>query len=220
MIAGTMRPDDGCVLLDTEILVDTRTGAFVPPQQRHIGYVTQHGELFPHMTVRRNIEYALKGLKRPERDERVRELMERFRIAPLADKRPWQISGGERQRAALARALAPRPLALLLDEPLSALDLPIRVEMREVLRDVQRDSDVPIVMVTHDLYEAVALADTMVVYAGTGAVQVGAPHELVGSPATPEIRRLLHAMELPQGLLGQGVGHQMTGSSTRKEKDS
>lgn len=204
MIAGTARPDSGNVALGDQRLVDTRCGVFVPPQQRRVGYVSQHGELFPHMTVRRNVEYALKGVGRAERAERVCELLERFRITHLAEKRPGQISGGERQRAALARALAPRPRALLLDEPLSALDLPIRVEMRQVLREVQHEHDVPVVMVTHDLYEAVALADTMVVYSGTGTVQVGAPGELVGSPATPEIRRLLHAMELPQGMLERG----------------
>jgi len=130
-------------------------------------------------------------------------LLDRLDVAALADKRPDQISGGQKQRCALARALALEPRALLLDEPLSALDLPVRVEMRRLLRDVQRESGVPFVMVTHDLYEACTLADTLVVYSGTGAVQVGSPRELIGDPGTPEIRRLLHAMELPESVFGQ-----------------
>jgi ABC-type sulfate/molybdate transport systems ATPase subunit len=119
----------------------------------------------------------------------------------LASKRPGQLSGGQRQRAALARALAPRPRALLLDEPLSALDLPVRTEMRTLLRDVQRQQGIPVVMVTHDLYEAATMADSLVVYGGNGVVQTGSPRELIGDPGTPEIRRLLHAMELPEAAL-------------------
>jgi ABC-type sulfate/molybdate transport systems ATPase subunit len=119
----------------------------------------------------------------------------------MAGKRPSQLSGEQRQRAALARALAPRPRALLLDEPLSALDLPVRTEMRALLLDVQRREGIPVVMVTHDLYEAATLADTLVVYGGEGVVQTGSPAELVGDPGTPAIRRLLHAMELPEAAL-------------------
>ena len=202
MIAGTMRPDDGRVVLDGTTLCDTRTGAWVPAQRRRIGYVPQSAQLFPHMTVSGNVEYALKGVPREERRRRAIDLLERFQVDDLADKRPHQLSGGQRQRCALARALAPAPHALLLDEPLAALDLPLRVEMRQLLVEAQRDSNVPFVMVTHDLIEACTLADTLVVYSGTGAVQVGAPGELVGDPATPEIRRLLHAMELPESLFG------------------
>ena len=95
-------------------------------------------------------------------------MLDRLGVASLAEKHPHQLSGGQRQRAALARALVAEPSALLLDEPLSALDLPVRVEMRELLRDVQRDLGIPVVMVTHDLYEACALADTLVVYSGDG----------------------------------------------------
>jgi molybdate transport system ATP-binding protein len=200
MIAGTMKPDAGRVVLDGVGLCDTSAGLWVPPQQRRIGYVSQAAQLFPHMTVLGNVEYALRGVPRRERRRRAGDLLERLRVAGLADKRPGQLSGGEKQRCALARVLALEPRALLLDEPLSALDLPIRVEMRELLREVQRDSGVPFVMVTHDLYEACALADTLVVYSGTGAVQVGTPRELVGDPATPEIRRLLHAMEVPDSV--------------------
>ncbi|NTW28196.1 MAG: ATP-binding cassette domain-containing protein [Coriobacteriia bacterium] len=197
MIAGTMRPDEGRVVVGGETLVDTRAGIFVPPQKRRMGYVSQHGDLFPHMTVRGNIEYALKGVRGAERDERVAELLASLYISELADKRPGQLSGGQKQRAALARALAPRPRMLLFDEPLSALDLPIRLEIRKLLRTIQRDLGVPVILVTHDLYEACTLAHTLVVYSGTGTVQVGTPQEIINNPCTPEIGRLLHATELP-----------------------
>ncbi|MDR3686631.1 MAG: ABC transporter ATP-binding protein [Coriobacteriia bacterium] len=203
MIAGTLRPDAGRVVLGNATLCDTTAGIWVPPQQRRIGYVSQAAQLFPHMTVQGNVEYALKGLARTQRRARAAELLDRLHVADLAMKRPHQLSGGQKQRCALARGLALEPQAMLLDEPLSALDLPFRVEMRELLREVQRDSGVPFVMVTHDLYEACALADTLVVYSGIGAVQVGSPEELVGDPATPEIRRLLHAMQLPESVFDQ-----------------
>jgi len=201
-----MRPDEGRVVLDGTTLCNTGAGLWTPAQKRRIGYVSQSAQLFPHMTVLGNVEYALKGVPGAERKQRACDLLERLRVADLAGKRPDQLSGGEKQRCALARALALEPRALLLDEPLSALDLPIRVEMRELLRDVQRESGVPFVMVTHDLYEACTLADTLVVYSGTGAVQVGAPRELVRDPATPEIRRLLHAMDLPDSVFERHKG--------------
>jgi molybdate transport system ATP-binding protein len=200
MIAGTMRPDAGRVVLGGTTLCDTKAGVWVPPERRRIGYVSQSAQLFPHMTVRGNVEYALKAVSRPQRRERAENLLARLKVADLAEKRPHELSGGQRQRCALARALAVEPCAMLLDEPLSALDLPIRVETRELLRQVQRDTGVPFVMVTHDLIEACSLADTLVVYSGTGVVQVGSPAELIGDPGTPEIRRLLHAMELPQAV--------------------
>jgi molybdate transport system ATP-binding protein len=203
MIAGTLRPDEGRVVLGGESMCDTKAGVWIPPQKRRIGYVSQGSQLFPHMTVAGNVEYALKSAPRRQRRARAMELLERLRVVELADKRPHELSGGQKQRCALARALALEPQALLLDEPLSALDVPIRVEMRELLRTVQRDTGVPFVMVTHDLIEACTLADTLVVYSGTGAVQVGSPAELVGNPATPEIRKLLHAMEVPEAVLDQ-----------------
>lgn len=202
-IAGTLRPDSGLVRLGGRTLFDSDAGVWVPPQQRRIGYVPQAALLFPHMSVRRNVEFALKGVARPERALRVAGILDRLRIVPLAEKLPHQLSGGQRQRAALARALVAEPDALLLDEPLSALDLPIRVEMRELLRDVQHSLGIPVVMVTHDLCEACALADSLVVYSGTGVVQVGAPHDLIADPATPEIRRLLRAMEVPASVFKQ-----------------
>jgi molybdate transport system ATP-binding protein len=200
-IAGTLRPGSGFVHVGGRTLFDSSGGVWVPPQQRGVGLVTQNAQLFPHMTVRRNIGYALKGVSRDEREVRVAEVLGRLGIASLAEKYPHQLSGGQRQRAALARAIAPRPRILLLDEPLSALDLPVRVEMRRLLRDIQAELGVPAVMVTHDLYEAATLADTLVVYSGDGVVQVGTAAELIGDPATPAIRRLMHAVELPASAL-------------------
>lgn len=200
-LAGTMKPDAGVIRLGDETWVDTSAGVYVAPQRRGIGYVSQSSELFPHMSVVWNVEFALKGVGRRERHERAMSMLESMRIADLAQKRPGEISGGQRQRAALARALAPEPRLLLLDEPLSALDLPVRVEMRRLLRAVQRERGIPVVMVTHDLYEAMSLADSLVVYSGTGVVQVGSPRELLSDPGTPEIRRLLHAIEVPTALL-------------------
>ncbi len=201
MLTGTMRPDSGRVTFGNEVLVDTERGVFVAPQQRGFGYVSQSAELFPHLSVQRNVAFGLHRLPRTQRAERTAEMLGAFGLNDFADKLPRELSGGQKQRAALARALAPRPRALLLDEPLSALDLPVRVEMRALLRQVQVAENIPVVMVTHDLYEAATLADSLVVYGGDGVVQTGTAAELIGDPGTPEIRRLLHAMELPPAVL-------------------
>lgn len=203
MLTGTMRPDVGRVRLGDRVLVDTQHGVWVRPQDRNLGYVSQGAELFPHMTVRGNVAYGLRGVSNADRHKRVDALLASLHISELAEKYPHQVSGGQRQRAALARALAPRPCALLLDEPFSALDLPVRVEMRRLVQAIQREEGIPVVMVTHDLHEACALADTLVVYSGTGVVQVGSPREIMGDPGTPEIRRLIHAIDIPDRLLAR-----------------
>lgn len=200
MLTGTTRPDSGHIRFDDEVLFDAAAEVFVPPQKRGFGFVSQSGDLFPHMTVAANVAYGLTGTPKAERTRRVSELLDAFHIAQLADKKPHEISGGQKQRAALARALAPRPRALLLDEPLSGLDLPIRQEIRALLLEVHERFAIPVVMVTHDLYEACALGDTMVVYAGDGVTQVGSPRELVSDPVTPAARRLLHSLELPSSI--------------------
>lgn len=194
--AGLLRPDEGMIRVDDAVLFDGDGGIDVPPQHRHLGYVAQDCALFPHLTVAENVGYGLGGMPRRQRPERVAEMLHALDLGGLARRRPGQLSGGQRQRVALARALAPRPRALLLDEPFSALDTPIRAELREVLRQVRRDFQVPVVLVTHDLYEAYTLADRMIVYGGTGAVQVGTPCELFNRPATPEIARLLSSERL------------------------
>ncbi len=134
MIAGLVKPDSGRVALNGEVVFNSRTRQWVPPQERKLGFVFQDLALFPHMTVLKNITYSLRHLKKEERQERADEFVARFHLEGLTERLPREISGGQRQRVALARALASRPKALLLDEPFSALDLPLKIELWDLLR--------------------------------------------------------------------------------------
>jgi molybdate transport system ATP-binding protein len=163
MIAGLARPDAGRVALGERVLLDTTAGVDLPAQRRSVGFVFQDLALFPHMTVLENVLYGGHGLARDERRGRAAELIGRFRLHGLERRRPGEISGGQRQRVAFARALLRRPALLLLDEPFSALDASLRQELGSLLREVQRDLLVPVVLITHDAAEARALADRVVV---------------------------------------------------------
>lgn len=196
MIAGLARPATGRIVCDGEVLLDTEARINVPARRRPFGYVTQTCTLFPHMTVRRNIAYALGGVPATERDERVSTMLDALQLRPLADKRPGALSGGQRQRAQLARALVRRPAMLLLDEPFSALDAPIRAEMRDVVREAHARFGVPVVLVTHDLYEAYTMADRMIVYVEGRVVRSASPCELFNQPADPRIEALLTSERL------------------------
>ena len=166
MIAGLAAPDAGRVVSGRTVLLDTGHGISLPPQQRSIGYVFQDLALFPHMTVRENVLYGGHGLEREERVARAEQLIDRFGLADLQRRRPGQISGGQKQRVAFARALLRRPSVLLLDEPFSALDEPLRRDMGDLLREVQRELELPTVLVTHDAAEVAALADTVILCEG------------------------------------------------------
>ncbi|GAB4486220.1 MAG: hypothetical protein OHK006_13760 [Thermodesulfovibrionales bacterium] len=190
MIAGILEPDCGTIALGGQVLFDTAGRVNVPPQERRIGYVFQDLALFPHMTVMANIRYGAPHCGRTERELRCRELVRMFRLQGLEDRFPSQISGGQKQRAALARALVRQPHALLLDEPFSALDAPIRFEMRAILQEVRRSFDIPVVLITHDADEAYALADRMIVYASGSVLQAGPPEEVFRAPACSEVEYL------------------------------
>lgn len=194
-IAGLLAPADGRIEIGGKAVYDAAARVDVRPQERRVGFVSQDLALFPHLSVRGNVEFGLGLLPRRHRRERADELLACLGLEALAHRTVPTLSGGQRQRVALARALAPRPRALLLDEPFSALDGPAREEMRELVRDVRREFRIPVVLVTHDLYEAYTLADLLVVY-GDGAVQSGPPCELFKAPATPEIARLLTSERL------------------------
>lgn len=164
MIAGLARPDAGRVAAGGRVLLDTATGVDLAPRKRSVGFVFQELALFPHMSVLENIRYGGHGLAAGERAERADELVRRFGLVGLERRRPAEISGGQRQRVALARALLRRPLLLLLDEPFSALDLPLRLELGSLVREVQRTEKVPTVLVTHDPEEARRLGDRIILY--------------------------------------------------------
>jgi molybdenum ABC transporter ATP-binding protein len=175
VIAGLTRPRAGRVAVDDDIWFDSHSGRELPPEQRRVGLVFQEYALFPHMTVRQNIEYA--------RRESADEYLERFRISHLESARPGQLSGGERQRVALARALARGPQVLLLDEPLSALDAHTKTSVRAELHELLAGLDIPVVLVTHDFEDAAALADQVSVIVDGKLRQTGRPGELLAEPA-------------------------------------
>ncbi len=187
IIAGFERPSDGRVLLaDADI---TR----VAPHRRPLNMVFQRPTLFPHLDVAGNVAFGLRVAKveRPERDERVAEALRLVRLDGYGTRRADELSGGQMQRVALARALVNRPRVLLLDEPLSALDLKIRLEMEVELRRIHRESGATFVYVTHDQREALALSDRVVVFDEGRVVQVGTPDEIYHWPSSPFTARFV-----------------------------
>jgi molybdate transport system ATP-binding protein len=198
-IAGFVRPDQGRVLLDGEILFDGATGVHLPPQARHCGYVFQNYALFPHMTLRRNLEFAVEKKPRLERHRRVNEMLERFRLTDAAGRRPHEVSGGQRQRCSIARAIIGAPKLLLLDEPAQGLDAVLRAELYEVLRQVRADFQTPVLLVTHDLGECFDLGEEMLVLHSGRVVQSGPPRKILDQPANLEVARLLGAFNLLAG---------------------
>ena len=186
MIAGLARPDSGRIICSDRVFYDGAQGIWMPPQQRRVGYVFQDAALFPHLTVRQNILYGATGIASRLRDDRFEEVMYIFQLAGLEDKRPAEISGGQKKRVAFARALIRKPDLLLLDEPFSALDMSLRSEMHDFLRDIRKQYGIPVVLVTHDVVEAYSMASCVVVYADGQAVYTGTPQEVFSQQNMPE----------------------------------
>ncbi|MBM3774082.1 MAG: ATP-binding cassette domain-containing protein [Acidobacteria bacterium] len=190
-LAGLERPERGSIRLRDEVWHDSASGLCLAPQRRRIGYLFQEYALFPHLTVRKNVEYGLRLRPARERRERACSMLGRLGIAELEGRYPRQISGGQLQRVALARALAPAPRLLLLDEPLSALDEPTRARLRGELRRLLLASGVPAVLVTHDRAEALELGDRMLVMIDGRIRQAAPPEEVFRAPAGPDVAEAL-----------------------------
>jgi molybdate transport system ATP-binding protein len=201
-LAGLLRPDAGRIVVDGRVLFDGTTGVDVPPQARRVGYVFQGYALFPHLSVADNVGFGLRGRPRRERQARVAEVMTRLGLAGLEHRHPGELSGGQRQRVALGRALAIDPALLLLDEPLSALDAPLRRTLRDELQAVLADWGTAAVVVTHDFTEAYRLGDRIVVYEDGRVVQAAPRAELLWQPASESVARI---MGIPNVLHGTVV---------------
>jgi len=196
LIAGFQRPDDGRILLDDEILFDGAAAVCLAPQSRNCGYVFQDYALFPHMTLRQNLEFAAERRPRLERHRRVNEMLEKFRLGDAAGRRPHEVSGGQRQRCSIARALIGAPKLLLFDEPAQGLDAPLRAEFYEVLRQVRADFKTPMLLVTHNLDECFELGEEMLVLREGRLVQSGSPRAILDQPANADVARLLGVFNL------------------------
>jgi len=189
-IAGLTDPDDGRIAIGGEDLYDSEKKRNVAAWKRNVGYVHQELALFPHLTAEENIAYGLRKLSAAERNDRSCEMLEAFRIEHLRYRRPAQISGGERQRVALARALVTEPRALLLDEPLSALDRPTKSSLVDDLRKWNQNHRVPILFVTHNGEEVLALGDEVIMLDGGKIVAQGLPHEVMRAPRLETVANL------------------------------
>ncbi len=185
-ITGLLTPKEGRIVCAGRVLLDRQRHVNLPPEEREVGMVFQDGALFPHLTVAKNVGYGLRPRPRSRRERRaqVAEILERFAIAPLAAARPARISGGERQRVAIARAVASSPSALLLDEPLSALDAVTKSRIAAELSRVLTALRLPTILVSHDLADVAGLADRVAVMDAGRIVQVGSIAELVRAPAS------------------------------------
>ena len=190
-IAGLLTPDHGRIELGKQVIFDSQQGINLSPQQRRIGFMPQQYALFPQMSVADNITYGLFKWSDADRRERLQELIELMRLHNIINRRPAEISGGEQQRTALARALAPRPSILLMDEPFAALDEVLSEHLRQELLRLQRKFEIPILLVTHDLVEAYTLADRVVVFQAGRIAQEGSRDDVFRRPVTPEIARLM-----------------------------
>ena len=206
MIAGHESVSGG------DILLENRNITHLPAAERGTAMMFQSFALFPHLSALDNVAFSLKmkGVPTPERHHKAQALLERVAMGHLAQRKPGELSGGQQQRVALARALINQPRALLLDEPLSALDPFLRIQMRAELRRWQKELGLTFVHVTHSQEEAMALADTMVVMNHGVIEQVGTPHTIYNRPANEFVARFMgghNVIDTPAGKVGVRTDH-------------
>jgi len=202
MIAGFVAPDAGRVLLQGTDVTNT------PPNRRNVNMVFQQYALFPHMSVYDNIAFGLsvKRVPRDERDPRILEMLKVVSLEGMEKRRPGQLSGGQQQRVALARALVNRPAALLLDEPLGALDVKLRKQMQLELKRIQHELGTTFVYVTHDQEEALAMSDRIAVMNGGLVEHVGSPREVYERPSTAFVADFIGSLNAFDVIAAELVG--------------
>ena len=202
MVAGFETPSAGKILLHGKNVID------LPPRARRVNMVFQNYALFPHLTVAQNVGFGLEMLdwRKPRIEARVMKMLALVRLEALAKRKPAQLSGGQQQRVALARALAPAPEVLLLDEPLSALDLKLRKEMQGELKRLQRETGISFVLVTHDQEEALAMSDRLAVMNSGRVLQIGTPEEVYARPASRFVADFIGQANLIPDMPGPGAG--------------
>ena len=207
-IAGLITPDSGRIVSAGRTLFDSAGRVNLPPQQRRIGYVFQGYALFPHMTVARNIAYGVpRGMDGSDRaSERTKRIIDRLGISPLSARYPSELSGGQQQRVALARALATDPDVLLLDEPFSALDAPLRRELSAELGQTLREWGKIAVLVTHDLPEAYQIADMVVLYEHGSTTAAVSKNDLLWNPSSERVARLIGARNILHAAIADASG--------------
>jgi molybdate transport system ATP-binding protein len=189
-LAGLAIPNEGRIVLDGAVLFDSAAGINLAPQRRHIAYVFQTLALFPHLTVEENVSYGLTHLASAERRKHTLEILESFRVVHLLQRKPAEISGGERQRVALARSLVTSPRLLLLDEPLTALDAAVKSAIIADLRDWNAARRIPILYVTHSREEVFALGERVLILESGRIVAQGTPQEVLEAPRREPIAQL------------------------------
>jgi molybdate transport system ATP-binding protein len=200
-VAGLLRPDAGRVSAAGRVLFDSEAGVNVPVARRQVGYLFQDLALFPHMTALENVEFAAGGVPRKERRGLALSLLERLGVAHAAGRRPREVSGGEAQRVALARALAASPRVLLLDEPLSALDEPVRLRIVKDLKELNEELRLPVLYVTHSRDEALMLGGRAVIYERGSVAAEGPPEEIFAAPASETVARLTGVENIFEGVV-------------------
>jgi iron(III) transport system ATP-binding protein len=214
LIAGLERPDGGAVRLNGEPMSGS---SFVAPEDRGVGVVFQEFALFPHLTARENIAFGLKDHPDDEVDRRVDELLSLVDLPDQGDSYPDQLSGGQQQRVALARSLAPEPDILLLDEPFSNLDVDLRVEMREEVRDIIKRTGVTAVSVTHDQEEALSISDRVAVMTDGRIEQIGEPESVFQHPESRFVAAFLGYASFVPGYVSGDVVETDLGSVPREQ---
>jgi molybdate transport system ATP-binding protein len=189
-IAGLADPDQGRIVVGGRVLLDSEQGISLGAIERKIGYVFQDLALFPHLSVAANVAYGLGALKAEDRKQRVADALESLGISELRVRRPAELSGGERQRVALARALVTQPSVLLLDEPLAALDMPVRMKIAEDLRRSIQELPIPVLYVTHSRDEVFMLGERMLMLERGKIIAEGTPHQVMSAPRSETVAQL------------------------------